>query len=139
MQSSDHYCIDAVPPSGEHCATETVPPSSDHYCIDIVVPSSDHYNTETLPPSSVRHCTQKVVWGLWPPSGYASVRPIPANSPSFERSLSLFNLTEISVFCQIGIDDFLLPQLISVYFFFRGPIMKDDQLPVEHLSPFVSI
>ena len=47
--SSDHYCIDTVAPSGDHCFTDTVAPSSDHYCIDIVVPSSDHCYTETLP------------------------------------------------------------------------------------------
>ena len=29
--SGDHYGIDIVVPSSEHCCTETVPPSSDHY------------------------------------------------------------------------------------------------------------
>ena len=40
LSSSDHYCIDIVAPSGDHCVTETVAPSSDHYCIGIVVEAS---------------------------------------------------------------------------------------------------
>ena len=41
--SSDHYCIDVVVPSSDHCYTERAP-------TERVPPSSDHCYTETVPP-----------------------------------------------------------------------------------------
>ena len=53
--SSDHYCIDVVVPSSDHCYTERAP-------TERVPPSSDHCYTETVPPYSDHSsdCTKKM-------------------------------------------------------------------------------
>ena len=65
--SSDHFHIDAVVPSSDHCCTETLS-SGDHYCIDMVVTSSDHcFTKKVAPPSDHLHpCGGPMARAPWP-------------------------------------------------------------------------
>ena len=137
MQFSGHcrtQSTETVLPRSDHFCIEIVPPSGDHYGINIVVPSSDHCCTETVPPSSEHYGTTKVV----PPSDHLHTKRTyqrrKLEGETFTKSPLATPLDShplYPLFCYLGLSYLSCLSLIFLYWIVI--------YPVYHLSCHISL